>query len=175
MVFTRVILKKGGEQMTPGTFLTPDKSFMNLMNIDPFRMLNRPTRLFTDPFTMFRPFLASDETMPMMAWTPPCDIYETDKEVVVKMELPEVKKEDVHVTVEHNLLTIRGERKFEEKVDRENYHRIERTYGEFMRSFTLPTYVENNKIFADFHDGLLMLTLPKKEEARPKQIEVKVN
>ena len=161
--------------MTPGTFLTPNKTFMNLMNIDPFRLLNRPTRLFNESFTMLRPFFATDEATPMMAWTPPCDIYETDKEVVLKMDLPEVKKDEVHVILENNLLTIRGERKFEEKVDRENYHRIERTYGEFMRTFTLPAFVEEKKIVADFHDGILTLTLPKKEEARPKQIEVKVN
>jgi len=169
-----VFLAKGGTNMTPGTFLTPNKSFMNLMTMDPFRLLNRPTRLFDEPFTMFRPFFTADEAMPLTAWTPPCDIYETDKEIVLKMELPEVKKEEVHVTVENNLLTVRGERKFEEKVDRENYHRIERTYGEFMRSFTLPAFVEGAKIMADFHEGVLTLTLPKNEEARPKQIEVKV-
>jgi HSP20 family protein len=161
--------------MTPGTFLTPNKTFMNLMNIDPFRMLNRPTRFFDEPFTMFRPLFTTDEATPMMAWTPPCDIYETDKEMVLKMELPEVKKEEVHVIVENNVLTIRGERKFEEKVDRENYHRIERTYGGFMRSFTLPTFVDEKMIVADFKDGMLTLTLPKKEEATPKQIEVRVN
>jgi HSP20 family protein len=160
--------------MQPGNFLTPTKNFMNLMNMDPFRFFNRPTRFFEEPFTTFRPFFAPDADMPMTTWTPPCDIYETDKEIVLKMELPEVRKEAVHVTVENNLLTVRGERNFEEKVDRENYHRIERSYGEFMRSFTLPTFVEGSKIMADFHHGVLTLTLPKNEEARPKQIEVKV-
>ena len=160
--------------MTPGTFLTPTKTFMNFPT-DPFRLFQtRPTRLFEEPFTMFRPFLPLEETLPLTAWTPPCDIYETEKEIVLKMELPEIKREDVHVTIENNVLTMRGERKFEEKVDRENYHRVERSYGEFMRSFTLPAFVEGNKILADFKDGVLTVTVPKKEEARPKQIEVKV-
>jgi HSP20 family protein len=161
--------------MTPGTFLAPNKSLMNLMTIDPFRLFQtRPTRLFEEPFTMFRPFVPTEETLPFTAWTPPCDIYETEKEIVLKMELPEVKREFVHVTLENNVLTLRGERKFEEKVDRENYHRIERSYGEFIRSFTLPTFVDDTRIVADFHDGVLTVTLPKNEAARPKQIEVKV-
>ena len=154
--------------------MTPHRSFTNLLPMDPFRLFNRSTRLFDEPFTMFRPFLPLEEELPRLAWTPPCDIYETEKEIVLKMELPEVKKENVHVTLESNLLTLRGERTFEEKVDRENYHRIERNYGEFMRSFTLPTFVEGQNIVADFKEGVLTVTLPKKLEARPKQIEVKV-
>jgi HSP20 family protein len=94
---------------------------------------------------------------------------------MLKMELPEMKKEDVHVMVENNLLTLRGERKFDEKLDRENFHRIERHYGEFLRTFTLPTFVDGNKIFAEFKDGVLTVTLPKNIAAIPKQIEVKVN
>ncbi len=160
--------------MTPGNFLAPNKSFLNFMAMDPFRLLNRPPRFYEDPFTMFRPFLPREENLPFTAWTPACDIYETEKELVLKMELPDVKKEFVHVTVENNVLTVRGERKFEEKVDCENYHRIERTFGEFMRSFTLPAFVAGGKIVADFKDGVLTVTLPKNEEARPKQIEVKV-
>jgi HSP20 family protein len=127
-----------------------------------------------DPFKVFRPFLTTEETMPYMAWNPPCDIYETEKELVLKMELPEMKKEDVHVTIENNVLTLRGERKFEETVQRENFHRIERNYGEFLRSFTLPTFVDGGKIFAEFKDGLLTVTLPKNATAIPKQIEVTV-
>jgi HSP20 family protein len=94
---------------------------------------------------------------------------------VIKFELPEVKKEDVEVKIEQNVLTLRGERKFEEKTDRENYHRVERRYGEFMRSFNVPLYVDAAKINAEFKDGALTVTLPKSEEARPKQINVKVN
>src|SRR5262245_6062192 len=141
--------------MTPGTLMTPNRSFANLMSTDPFRFFNR-MRLLEDPFTAFRPFLAPEETLPFTTWAPPCDIYETEKELVLKMELPEMKKENVHVTLENNVLTLRGERKFEEKVDRENYHRIERNYGEFVRSFTLPTFVDGSNICAEFKDGLLM-------------------
>jgi HSP20 family protein len=127
------------------------------------------------PFEMFRSFgPIFDKQWPFMAWTPPCDIYETDKEIVLKMELPEMRKEDVHVTLENNVLALRGERKFEEKVDRENYHRIERKYGEFMRTFTLPTFVEGTKVLAEFKEGMLTVTLPKNEKALPRQIEVKI-
>jgi len=93
---------------------------------------------------------------------------------VLKMELPEMRKEDVHVTFENNVLTLRGERKFEEAVDRENYHRIERKYGEFWRVFTLPGFVEGTKILAEFKQGILTVTLPKNASAIPRQIEVKV-
>lgn len=160
--------------MTPGNFLSPIRT-RNFLPLDPFRLFQTsPMRFLEDPFTAFRPFAPTEETMPFSAWTPLCDIYETDKELVLKMELPEMKKEDVHVTVENNLLTLRGERKFDEKVERENFHRIERQYGEFVRTFTLPPFVDGNKIFAEFKDGLLTVTLPKNTAAIPKQIEVKV-
>ena len=142
--------------------------------MDPFRLFQTTPLFFEDPFKMFRPFLPTEETMPLMAWTPLCDIYETEKELVLKMELPEMKKEDVHVTIENNVLTLRGERKLENTVERENFHRMERHYGEFLRSFTLPTFVDGNKIFAEFKDGMLTVTLPKNAAAIPKQIEVKV-
>jgi HSP20 family protein len=93
---------------------------------------------------------------------------------VVKAELPEVKKEDVHVSIENNLLTIRGERKLSEETKRENYQRLERCYGEFMRSFRLPSFTDAGKIDAEFKDGMLRVTLPKREEVKPKQIEVTV-
>ena len=157
--------------MTPGNFLTPTKNFLNFMAMDPFRLANRPTRLFEETF---RPFLTTDEVWPT-TWMPLCDIYETDKEMVLKVELPEVKKEDVDVVLENNVLMLKGERKFEENTERENYHRVERHYGEFMRSFTLPTFVDATGINAEFKEGVLTVTLPKHEEAKPKQISVKVN
>lgn len=127
------------------------------------------------PFETFRSFGPMfDKHWPFTAWTPPCDIYETDKEIALKLELPELRKDDVHVTLENNVLTVRGERKFEAAVNREDYHRIERKYGEFMRSFTLPTFVEGSKVLAEFKDGVLTITLPKNEAAVPRQIEVKV-
>lgn len=160
--------------MTPGTLMSPTRT-RRVLPLDPFTLFrSTPMRFFEDPFTAFRPFLPTEETMPFTAWTPLCDIYETDKELVLKMELPEMKKEDVHVTVENNLLTVRGERKFDEKLERENFHRIERHYGEFLRTFSLPAFVDGNKIFAEFNEGLLTVTLPKNTAAIPKQIEVKV-
>lgn len=161
--------------MNSGNFLTPVKDFMSM---DPFRLFpNRMERLFTEePLAMLRTMLPIEENYwPLKAWTPACDIFETDKELVIKFELPEVKKEDVEVKIEQNVLTLRGERKFEEKTDRENYHRVERRYGEFMRSFNVPLYVDAAKINAEFKDGVLTVTLPKSKEARPKQINVKVN
>lgn len=156
--------------MQPGTALAPIKGLRNLMTTDPFFMLqNRLNRLFDIPLA---PFV--EETLPLTTWTPACDIYETAKEIVVKAELPGLKKEDVLVSIENNVLMIHGERKFEEEVKRENFHRVERTYGEFLRTFTLPTFVDTTKIMAEFKDGLLMVFLPKREEAKPKQIEVKI-
>lgn len=162
--------------MSTGTHLAPTKSFRNYVATDPLRLFrNRANRLFEEPFSLFRPFMPFvEENLALTAWTPLCDIYETEKELVLKVELPEVKKEDVHITLENNVLTMRGERKFEETTEHENYHRVERSYGEFMRSFTLPTNVNPHKINALFKDGVLIVTLPKREEALPKQIEVKV-
>jgi HSP20 family protein len=110
----------------------------------------------------------------LVAWTPTCDIYETAKAIVLNVELPGIKKEEVTVSIENNLLTIHGERKFLEETKRENYYRVERNYGEFFRSFTLPNYIDPAKILAEFKEGLLVLNLPKREEAKPKQIEIKV-
>jgi len=150
-----------------GNLMSPVKDFVTL---DPFRLFpNRLERLFDDP--LFR----QTEEWPLKAWVPPCDIFETDKELVMKFELPEVKKEDVEVRLEQSVLTLHGERKFEEKTDRENYHRVERHYGEFLRSFNVPAYVDAARINAEFKDGVLTITLPKNEEARPKQINVKVH
>jgi HSP20 family protein len=125
----------------------------------------------------FGPFAAripgSEEPGAFTTWTPLCDIYETDKNIVIKMEIPEVKKENVSVTFDNNVLTINGERKAEEEVG--SYHRNERTYGQFLRSFTLPPFVDTKNITAESKDGLLLVTLPKVEEAKAKQIEVKVS
>ena len=113
--------------------------------------------------------------MPFAQWLPPCDIYETDQEIVLKMELPEIKKEDVRVTLENNILSLRGERKFEAQVERENYHRVERNYGEFLRSFTLPSFIDGKKILAHFKEGVLTVTMPKNEGPHPKHIDVTIN
>jgi HSP20 family protein len=102
------------------------------------------------------------------------DITEDEKEWVVKADLPEVKKEDVNVTVENGVLTITGERKFEKEEKDKKYHRIERSYGNFLRSFTLPDAADSSKVTAEFKDGVLKVHLPKGEKAKPKAVEVKV-
>lgn len=106
------------------------------------------------------------------AWAPRVDILETETAYQVTAELPGVKKEDVEITVENNLLTLKGERKFEKDVNKEQYHRIERTYGSFLRSFTLPNRVVHDQVQAKFENGLLLITIPKAAEARPKKIEI---
>jgi len=151
--------------MMTATALAPEKSLRKFAMIDPFN------RLF-ERLSTYAPFF--EENVPLSTWAPACDIYETEKEIVLKVEIPGVKKEDLKVSLENNALMIHGERKFEEETKRENYHRVERNYGEFLRSFTLPPFIEPNKILAEFKDGLLTLMLPKIEEAKPKQIEIKV-
>jgi HSP20 family protein len=115
-----------------------------------------------------------DGSYALSYWTPAVDIAEHENEYIVKCELPGVNKDDVKITLESNILTIRGEKKQEQEAMKENYHRVERTYGSFQRSFTLPTSVRSDKIDATFKDGILSVTLPKAEEAKPKQIEVKM-
>ena len=107
------------------------------------------------------------------AWTPAVDIFETaDHQVVVKVELPDMKREDIGITFEAGVLTIRGERRPDESVKREQYQRLERFYGQFSRSFTLPPTIDAGRISATYKDGVLTVLLPQREEAKPKQIEV---
>ena len=107
------------------------------------------------------------------AWVPATDIYETSgQDVVVKIELPDMKREEIKVTFENSVLTIEGERKFSNDVKREQYHQLERGYGVFRRSFTLPPTVDPNKVSAAYQDGILTVTLPRREETRPKQIQI---
>jgi len=107
-------------------------------------------------------------------WTPRVDISETDAEFVIKAEIPDVKKEDVRVTMDDGILTVQGERKQEKEEKGRKFHRVERYYGRFVRSFTLPDNVDETKIKASFKDGMLNLQIPKTAEAKPKSIEVKV-
>ena len=109
------------------------------------------------------------------AWVPAVDIYETDShEVVIKAELPDVKKDAIGVTVENNVLTLTGERKQEQETKRDQFQRIERRFGSFSRSFTLPTSVDAGQIAASYKDGVLTIRLPRREESKPKQISVSV-
>jgi HSP20 family protein len=107
------------------------------------------------------------------AWVPPVDIVETSgKDVVVRAELPDMKREDIKVTFENNVLSIEGERKFEKKDEGETYHRVERGYGSFRRSFSLPASVDASRVEADYKDGVLTVKLPRREESRPRQITI---
>jgi len=110
----------------------------------------------------------------LTAWAPAVDIYETENELVIKADLPEVNPQDLDIRVANNILTIRGERKFEKKVNEENYLRIERAYGAFTRSFSLANSVKSEEIKADYQNGTLTLHIPKREETKPKQIKVNV-
>jgi HSP20 family protein len=114
------------------------------------------------------------ETMIVADWTPSVDISETDGEYQIKAEIPDVKKEDVKVTLEDGVLTIQGERKHEKEEKGKKYHRIERSYGSFVRTFSLPDVIDEDKVKAEFKEGVLNLSLPKSEKAKPKAIEVKI-
>jgi len=126
-------------------------------------------RLFSDFFGR------ATQEQNLTTWAPAVDIYEGENELVVKADLPDVKPEELDIRVENNILTIRGERKFEKKVDEKNYLRVERAYGSFARSFSLANTVNTDAIKADYKDGVLTLSVPKREEAKPKQIKVNVN
>ena len=108
------------------------------------------------------------------AWLPPVDIYETENEVVLKAELPEIDIQDINISAENNVLSIKGERRLSRETKEENYRRVERTYGKFVRSFTLPATVDAAKISARYKDGVLRLVLPKKEESKPRQFAVEI-
>src|SRR5579863_10680415 len=110
----------------------------------------------------------------LTSWAPAVDIYETENELVLKADLPDVTEKDLDIRVENNMLTIRGERKFEQKVNEDNYLRIERTYGSFSRSFSLPNTVNTEAIKADYKNGVLTVQLPKRAESKPKQVKVNV-
>jgi len=110
----------------------------------------------------------------LTTWAPAVDIFETEHELVVKADLPDIDPKDLDIRVENNILTIRGERKFEKKVDQDNYLRVERAYGSFARSFSLANTVNTDAIKADYQNGVLTLNIPKREEAKPKQIKVNV-
>jgi len=142
---------------------------------DPFKELANFERRLEQVFGR-APEIAGDGGEPIAErlWEPLTDITEDDKEFIVKVELPEMKKEDVKVTVENGTLRISGERKAEKEEKTKKYHRIERSYGSFLRAFTLPEGADGTKISADYKDGMLTVHLPKTAEAKPKAIDVKV-
>ena len=110
----------------------------------------------------------------LTTWAPAVDIYETENELVLKADLPDVNEKDLDIRIESNILTIKGERKLEEKVKEDNYLRVERTYGSFSRSFSLPSTVDNGSIKADYKNGVLTVELPKRAESKPRQVKINV-
>jgi HSP20 family protein len=145
---------------------------MTVVRWDPFRDLNllqdRMNRLFDDAGRSWR----NDEPAATTTWSPSVDIFETEGEIVVNAELPGMERKDIALHLENNVLTLRGERRFQKETKDENYHRIERSYGNFSRSFSIPATVDEEKIRADYKDGVLKIMLPKKEQAKPKQIKI---
>lgn len=148
---------------------------MTLVRWDPLRdledMSNRFNRIFNHPAL---PQTNGKEILILADWVPSVDVSETDGEYQIKAEIPDVKKEDVKVIVEDGVLTIQGERKREKEEKGKKYHRVERSYGSFVRSFTLPDLVDEEMVKAEFKDGVLNLQLPKSEKAKPKAIEITV-
>jgi HSP20 family protein len=138
----------------------------------PFRgqatLQDQINRLFNDAFER------TEQESNLTSWAPAVDIYENEHELVVKADLPGVESKDLDIRVENNILTIRGERKFDKKLNEDNYLRVERAYGSFSRSFSLANSVNADGIKADYQNGVLTLNLPKREEAKPKQIKVTV-
>ena len=147
---------------------------MAIVRNDPFRdLFSLQDQLFR---TFGRAYGPEKEEQPMTAaWTPLVDIFENADGITLKVELPEVEAKDVEITVEGNTLSLKGERKLEKEEKKEGYHRIERTYGAFSRSFTLPTTVDAEHITAESKDGVLRVFLPRKAETRPRQIKVQVD
>jgi HSP20 family protein len=146
---------------------------MAIAKLDPFRelatMQDRMARLFGDVY------LRDEDTGFRGTWTPAVDIFESDNhDLVLKAELPGMTREDIEVTVENSTLVLKGQKKFDAEVKEESYRRIERSYGTFHRSFTLPTTVDTSKVAADYKHGVLTVKLPFREEAKPRSINVEV-
>src|ERR1039458_2006445 len=142
---------------------------------DPFRefvtLQDRMNRLFRDP----RGPEGQDESLTTTAFAPPVDVYEDEHNVTLKIEVPGIDEKDIDVCIENNTLTVHGERKIEKEEKEENFRRVERQYGSFTRSFTLPTTVDAEKVSANYDKGILKISLAKKAEARPKQIKVNIS
>ncbi|MGE0444370.1 MAG: Hsp20/alpha crystallin family protein [Vicinamibacterales bacterium] len=146
---------------------------MPIVKVDPFRelatMQDRMARLFGDVY------LRDEDTGFRGSWTPAVDIFETEShDLVLKAELPGMNREDIEVSVENSTLVLKGQKKFEAEVKEENYRRVERTYGQFHRSFTLPSTVDTARVSADYRNGVLTVKLPFREEAKPRTIAVDV-
>jgi len=143
---------------------------VDLVSWDPYREFRNVTERFNRAFagTLAR----RDEEMSLGTWLPPVDIAEDKDRIVLTAELPGFKEDQIEIQMEGGVLTLRGERRFEDEKEGRNFHRVERSYGQFVRSFTLPNNVDREKIKASFQNGLLEIALPKREEAKPRQIQI---
>ena len=135
-----------------------------------FKNLQHQLNRFLEPFGR----LTTDEDLVSGTWTPAVDVAETQEKILVRVEVPGMKQEDIQIEFENGLLTLKGERKLEKTENGPTYHRVERAYGNFNRTFTLPRTVDPEKISASYRDGILEIEVPKKEEAKPKQIKIDI-
>ena len=142
---------------------------MSLSQYDPLANFPATFRGFEDAIARML-----NEPRGTRPWTPSVDIFETENELILKADLPEVKLEDIEVRVENQTLSLKGERKFEKDESTRGYHRIERNYGTFVRSFTVPASVDAERVAAEYKDGVLTVKLPKKEAAKPRQVKIEV-
>ncbi len=145
---------------------------MAIIRWDPFRDLvsirDKMNRLFEDAVTQ----RGEEKELVASSWAPAVDIYEDESQLVLTAEVPGLSDKDVEIKIEDNVLSIQGERKLEKETREENYHRIERAYGAFYRSFTLPNYIDQDKIKAEHENGILKITMPKKAELKPRQVRI---
>ena len=144
---------------------------MAITRWDPFREVVSLQNRFN---SLFRDLNEADSPLTTAAFVPAVDVYEDEKKVMLKLEVPGIDQKDLDVSVENNTLTVKGERKFENEEKEENFHRIERRYGSFFRAFTLPSTVDTENVAASYNAGVLKLELQKKPEAQPKQIKINV-
>jgi len=145
---------------------------MAIIRWDPFRDLvtlrERMNRLFEDAFTS----RGEEKDLVASSWSPSVDIYETENEIVLTAEVPGVDEKNIEIKLEDNTLSLNGERTFEKETKEENYHRIERAYGSFYRSFTLPRNIDQDNIKAESENGILRISMPKKPELKPKKVKI---
>jgi len=144
---------------------------MAIIRWDPFRdmmiLRDKMNRLFEDVYSG-----REDQGLLQGIWAPSVDIYETETDLVLTAEVPGIDEKDIEIRIEDNTLTVKGERKLEKETKEENYHRIERSYGSFQRSFALPAYVDHDKVQAEQQDGVLKITMPKKLEVKPRKVKI---
>jgi len=149
-----------------------EEMIMNVVRYDPFRELRGLQHEMNRVFSGMAPSGWDSEEGLNAAWNPKVNIFENKDQLVLEAELPGMTREDFDLSIENNVLTLKGERKFEKKDERDNYHRIERAYGSFTRSFTLPSTVTSDNARAEFNNGVLSVSLPKREETKARKIEI---